>query len=545
MDINKKYTQRLEELRLDRLNYITECKDITDYILPQKGIYTSEGEKPHKKTNRFSKIIDPIATDSNDLLASGIQGGLSSPSRPWFRLVASDSKLMAIEEVRSWLDYVESLMYSVLNNSNFYQKIHEFYGDEGAFGTSLLYCNEDFKDIVRFKICAMGEYYLDSSIDGRIDTVYRRFHMRARNVVEIWPNTVSKSTKNISESKPYEWIDIVHVIEPNTKRNPNKSDKNNMPYKSVYFELDINDKQLSSGGFQETPFAVGRWSVNEPEVYGVGPGHVALGLVKMLQSMQKTSLKAVHKEADPPMRVPAKLKETLNQLPGGINYVASNEPKEAIGRLFDMNFDYNGVENKIVNIKESIQRIFKRDLFLLITDRPEMTATEVNERSQEKLILIGPVIERQIHEVLSPVLERTYAIMSRANMIPAPPVELQGGSLEINYVSLLAQAQKMIGLQGMRSYLETATAVAQINPDSTIKTNWNQFLDNYADSLSLASNITRDDETVDQITSMLRQMEQMAQQIEMLKSGTEAAKTLSETDTSGDNALTQIIGALQ
>ena len=247
--------------------------------------------------------------------------------------------------------------------------------------------------------------------------------------------------------------------------------------------------------------------------------------------MHKTSLRAIHKEVDPPLRIPTSLKDSLNVLPGGVNYMPSNDPREAVGRLFEMNFDYAGVEHKIAQVQAMIHTIFKRDLFLLITDRPEMTATEVVERSQEKLIMLGPVTERQVPDVLEPMLSRTFNIMNRFKMIPPPPPELDNQPIKVDYISLLAQAQKMIGLQGLRSYVDMATAVETLkasSPDGAVKTNSDFILDEYASGLALAPQVTRPDGQAGQIRQLTQRMQQMQQEMEMLKQGSEAVKNIAQ-----------------
>lgn len=544
----QKKSNRLKELELDRQVWLDECREITDYILPQKGIYISEGQKPHEKKNRFSKIIDPVASEDNDLLASGIQGGLSSQSRAWFKIESISKALNKLEAVQIWCDYVQTQIYSVLASSNFYPTIHNFYNDEGGFGNAVIVCEPDQNKIVRFMLYTPGTYSFAEGSDGTIDTLYLRYPLRAHNIVSIWPDTASNDVRNLAKTKPFDWVEICHAIEKNNSRDYNKIDNRNMPYSSCYWEYKKTDKFLSQGGYVEKPFAVGRWKINGTEAYGTGPGHTALGLVKMLQSIQKTSLKAIHKEVDPPLRVPSSLKDVLNLLPGGINPVASNDPKDSVGKLFEMNFDYKGAEGKIAAIQQMIHTIFKRDLFLLITDRPEMTATEVTERSQEKLIMLGPVTEIQVTDVLQPVLERVFNIMTRFGMVPPPPPELQATPLRIQFISLLAQAQKMLGLQGMRSYIQMATEIETMrkaSPDQAAKTNSDFVLDEYATSLSLPPQVTRTDEEAGQVRQMLMQMQQMAQQIEMLKGAAQAAQSLGNTPTDGDNALTALTGKAQ
>ena len=503
-------------------------RQISEYVFPQRGLFNIDGEKPHTKEDRYSKIIDPVATEDNEMLASGTQGGLSSPSQPWFKLEPINKNMLDMESVAAWCYYVQNQMYSVLSSSNFYNTIHSHYEDNSAFGNAVTYCEEDPKALVRFKCCPPGEYCFAESKSGRVDTLYRRIWMTGRQILNRWPQTASDEIRNAKDKKEQQWFEVVHVIEPNDGRDTTKIDSRNMPFKSVYFEYQKTDRILSSGGYMELPFAAGRWSVNGSEVYGHGPGHMALNIVKMLQSMQKTSLKAHHQESDPALLVPMQLKDKVNSLPGGINYTPSADNRDVVKRLFDMRFDYQAAELKIERIKEAIHSIFKRDLFLLIADRPEMTATEVVERSQEKIILIGPVIERYIHEVLNPLLERVFQIMNRAGAIPPPPFELMGQSLKIEYISVLAQAQKMIGLQNMRSYLDAATAVAAINPMSVEKTDWDQFMQETADRLAIAPNITLPDEIVAARREQAAQMQQMMAEMEMLKQGGEAARSFAD-----------------
>lgn len=545
---NQKYLARLKYLEQDRLPTLAMMKDVSTYILPRKGLYTADGVKPHEKVaEKYKKILNSTATRSLRLLASGMQGGLTSPSRPWFRIRTEDPQLYKIEDVSVWCQWVEDLMYSVFNGSNFYSSVHTLYKDEAGFGQGVLFEEEDPKTIIRFTVSPAGEYCLAANARSEVDTLYRRFFMPARDIVgRFGRESVSDDVKRAvnTPGSYYQWFEIVHIIEPNTDRDASKIDYTNMAYRSCWMEYRKTDKLLSKHGYMEKPFMAPRWSCEFPEVYGEGPAFDALGVTKLLQAMEKTSCKAADKQVDPPLRVPSKWHKKANLLPGGHNLVDSNDPKDSIGKLYDINFDISQVEAKIQRYEQLIERLFFMDLFTLITDRPEMTATEVLERKEEKLNLLGPVIDNQIHELLDPVIERTFNIMERRGMIPPPPEALQGSSLKIDYISLLAQAQKMIGIGGMEAYLTVAERLAAVDPGSLIKTDTDAYLEEYAERVAVSPRITRDQELVEQARADQAAKEEEMRQAEIMKEASKDIKNLSQSDTSGKNALTDIAEAV-
>jgi hypothetical protein len=547
----KSYRNRYKALSDERIDDLLIWKEISNFISPSKGLYISEGERPNKRTNRYRNILDDTATRALTLLGAGMQGGLTSPSRPWFKIVTQDDDLMKFESVAQWTNYVEKQMYGVFKRSNFYSSIHQAYEEQAGFGTTVFLAEEDFDSLIRFYVLPPGIYCIALSDNGMVKTLFRRYWMSAMQMAtKFGKENLSDQVQNClsPDRNPYEWFQVMHVIEPRDQRDVLKIDTLNMPYSSFYFEFSKSDQQkpLRESGFHEQPFAAPRWSVNGSETYGKGPAHLALGPTKILQSMSKASLKAVHKEVDPPMRVPTSYKDTLNMLPGGVNPVTANDPKDAIGKLFDMRFDYAGTEAKIERIQSNVERTFYNDLFFTIINRPEMTATEVLQRHEEQLIMLGPTIERQITELLDPMLERTFNVMDRAGMIPPVPPEMEQQPLKVDYISLLAQAQKMMGLQHMDMFLNIATATTSIDPQhpTSDKIDTDAYLDEYALRLGISPEITRSPQVVAQIRQMKQQQMEQERQQQMLMDAADGAKTLSGAKTDEKNALTDVVDAI-
>ena len=342
-----------------------------------------------------------------------MQGGLTSHSRPWFKLGLLDRDRAEYGPHKVWLEDAERIMYMVYDQSNFYNVIHTAYEEQGGFATTVCYQEDDPNTISHFTLFTAGEYRLAVGPNGKADTIFRRIWMTAIQMARFFgENSLSNETKNLLNTNPYEWVEVMLVLEPNDGRDITKIDNLNMPYRSVWFELSQSERVLRRSGFNEMPAAVSRWAVVGQNPYGTCPGHDALGNAKMLQEMEKSSLKSIHKENDPPMLVPSELKDILSLLPGAKN-VYDGKDEKAVRPLYQIKPQVDRTEAKIERVEQKIQKTFYNDLFLLITDRPNMTAYEVAERQEEKLVLLGPTIERQINELLDPTVERTFNICLR------------------------------------------------------------------------------------------------------------------------------------
>lgn len=551
----KEYRERLGALEKERDTWVDHWQEITDYILPRKGEYLTKGAIPNQGKKKHSKIVDGTASRALRVLAAGMQGGLTSPARPWFRLKLSDEDLMEFGPVRAWVHTVQQKMYDVFNMSNFYTGIHSIYGELGGFGTGCILALPNFKKVVHFKIMTAGEYCLALNQDRSVDTVFRRFFATARQLRDQFGyDNLSKPTQQLIDNKtPDDWVEAVHAVQPNESRDDRKADNRNMPFSSVYFEYNSNQTDnefLSKGGYPEFPYMAPRWDVTGSEIYGRSPGMDVLADVKMLQEMSRSRLVAMHKTLDPPMRVPAGYHKKLIQLPGGINMIDVNDDK-AVSKLYDFNFDIPSTSMGIEDIRLQIREGLFNDLFLMLIDTPiQKTATEIAAKQEEKLLMLGPVIERQFFELLDPLIDRVFGIMSRFGMLPPPPKEIQGMDIDVEYISLLAQAQKLVGTQSINAFVGFVSNLAAVkaNAPSEVwdKLDSDEAIDQYADMTGVPVNIVRTDDHVeairkqraDEAARMKQEQEQMA--------AIQGAKELSQAQTGeGQNALSDLRNTLE
>ena len=514
---------RARQLEDNRLEWESLWKDISEYILPRKGRFS--GDTVNKPKTSPTSIVDATATKALRGLASGMHSGMTSPTRPWFRLAVRDSRLARSSAVSQWLGAVQNILYDALARSNFYASIHTLYTEEAAFGTGALYQEEHPEHGFVFRVLTTGTYALGMGDDGRADSLYRTFWMSAKNVVSKWGKTASRSTQDLAASSPDRFVEVCHLIYPRQNFDPAKKDRLNMPFESLYWEKGSSGEEiLSRSGFHEFPVMCPRWDVTAEDIYGQSPGLDALPDVKMLQQMAKGEIMALHKMNTPPMAKPAGYKARLNLTPGGENVVNITGGDASVKPLYEVRTDIAAVSLRIEKLQAAVREWFFNDLFLLLNQTPNMTATEVMERHEEKLLLLGPVIERQQYELLDPLIDRTFNTLLRNRKLPPPPAALMGQDLKVDYISLLAQAQKMAGLRSLESATQYAGALAQVSPQVLDRIDTDAALTAYADIVGLPANVLRGDDDVQRIRKAraLQMAQAQAAQVQAQAAGAQA-----------------------
>jgi hypothetical protein len=544
---SKPYLELWKELDNQFLSWKDQYKEITDYVLPRRGKYIDDGQTAEGGEKRHSQIYDGTATRAIRMGASGFHGSLTSPARPWFRFTPPDIGMMKTSSVRGWLQFIEKLFYTIYARSNFYQCIHTIYEEEFGFGTGDILQEEDPEKLVRFYVLTAGEYRLATNQFGIVDTNARLFYMTARQMAQKFgEDALGKHVRGVLKKKPNEYFKILQLVRPNKDRDVSKEDSPNLPVQSIYLEYEGDQEILERKGYHEMPHACPRWSVIGNEPYGVSPTMDLLGDIKMLQVMTKDFLLALHKVNDPPMRVPSTYKDRLNMLPGGLNWVDPTSD-EGVKPLYQINPDLQSTQAKITDVRQQIREGYYNDLFLMLSQSPGIqpkNMMEIMELQEEKLIMLGPVIERQFHELLDPVISRTFSIAWRQGLIPMPPPELEGADLKVEYVSFLAQAQKRIGTSAISSTVAFVGSLAAFNPEAIDKIDVDEAVDAYAEMVGPPTQMIRDAKATavirDGRAQAMAQQQEMAQ-AEAMATAAKGVKQLAGADMKGDNALTALV----
>lgn len=549
--IRQRCEQKRSVLEIERQSFMPHWRELSEYVDPRRGRFVTSDYNRGEKRN--SKIINSTATYSKRVLAAGMANGITSPARPWFRLMTPDPELMEYAPVRNWLYAVETRMRRAFSKSNLYTVMPVFYGELGTFATSAMCMLEDDQTTFRFYPYTIGSYCLAQNERLEVDTIVRdKVKMTVRQLVTMFgEKAVSTSTLDLWKRGDYERaIDVIHVVQPRIGRDLTKVDNRNMPFESVWYEAGGAGQTgelgiLNESGFGSFPVLAARWEMTAEDVYGTTcPGMITLGDVKQLQHEERRKAQTIDKHVEPPMRADPSLRNQYSSiLPGGVTYVESGNGREGFAPAIQTSPQAIGaLRESIMTIEGRIQRGWFEDLFLQLANdtRSNTTAHEIALRHEEKLLMLGPVLERTNSEVLDKMIDRGFSIMLRRGMFPEPPEELQGEDLRVEYISVLAQAQKMVSLGAMDRFVQFAGAIATLKPQTVDKVDGDQMLDEYADALGVPPTVVVSDDAVAAKREGDAQQQQMMQAAASAQPAAQMIGALSKANMSEDTALTRM-----
>lgn len=558
---------RLAGLRNWRNSWLQHWAVIATYLDPRRNIWLTQGATTQPSPNSMVRgrminraILDSTGTIAAQMCANGMMSGLTSPARPWFKLNAtlpSGAELDADGKI--WVENVQDRMYRVMAGSNFYEAVHVMYGDLVSYGTSPMVVYEHPKRVVHCYNTVAGEYMLAVGSDMKPEALYRQYLMTIVDIVEMFgiencPADVQEMWRTKGASLDVEKI-VCHAVEPNfpvASRDGSSREvlKGPFTWREVYWIWgSAGDRPLSVRGFYDQPFVAPRWSVTANDPYGRSPGMDALPDIMQLQLMTARMNEAVEKQVRPPLLADQSLKNQPSSiLPGHITYVPALAASNGMRPVYTVQPELQYMLQGIEKIERRIQTVFFNDLFMAVLNLDTVrTATEIVDRRQEKMTLLGPVIERFQNEALNPIIRRIYRIMQRKGLLPPPPPSLRGIGMEIEYISPLAMAQRALATAGVERLVAITGNMVGVWPEARFMIDPAETITQYADYLSVTPKVLR---TPDQAREMAQQEAQAAQQQQQLAqagqaglAAVEAAKNLASTPVgAGNSALNLMLG---
>jgi hypothetical protein len=440
--------KRFDALKARRSILEGHCEEVAEFCSPRHMGFVGQRNANEK---RMQRIYDSTGIHSLELLAAGLHGLATNPASKWFALRMVDVGFEDNDEVKDWLadttDVMRAEMYAP--GTGITTALNELYVELGGFGTSPMFIGERDAGGLLFQTRPLHECYIAENHEGRVDTIFRRSKMTARQMVQMWgEKSVSDDVRKfITDGKPDEMIEVVHAVYPRSDRERGKRNKINQAFASCYVECKTKHL-LEESGFPEFPYAVPRWSKLPGEEYGRSPAMTALPDVKMLQEMMKTTIKAAQKAADPPLFVPDDgVVGPVRTAPGQLTFYRG----ERLPQALDIRANFQISLEMMEEVRNRIRTTFFADVLQIVSDT-DMTATEVVQRTTERMRILGPIIGRLESELLGPMIERVFGILTRQKKIPPmPPSLLQkaaqdgaGPQYGIEFVSPIAMAQKQV-----------------------------------------------------------------------------------------------------
>lgn len=549
---------RMETLRGYRIPWWAHWAALAEMFLPRRYRWFVTPNNYSRGSPLNQAIVDETGMLAARTLATGLLSGLTSPTKPWFRLGIAGMDEIPEGPIKDWLAECTKRMLMVYSKSNFYQSLGQAYHDMAVFGSAAQIQYEDHEDVVRFYNPCLGEFFF--GLDNRLQVcdLYREYTYTVSEAVkEFGVENLSEGTRNMAKQGSSQDTEIVigHAIERNTEVFEGGVSVGypvppSFKYRECYWESSANAGTARQGwpirckGFKERPFVGLRWDVTSNDPYGRSPGMDALPAVRQLQIEQRRKAEAIDKMVRPPMVASVSMKnEPMDILPGGVSYVADPQGAgfkpafQVEPRIAEMMEDLKEVQNRV-------NSVFFVDLFLMISNLGTVrTATEIDARREEKLILLGPVIERTENEGLDEIIERTFAIMTRRGLFPPPPQGIQGAPITVQYISLLAEAQRAASTAAIERLLQLVGGMVAVKPDAIDNLNTDELIETYADLLNVPPDLIRKTAEVIQIRQARAEQQQQAAALQTGAAAAQGAQVLSNTDVGGgQNALQMVLG---
>lgn len=527
----KQLVSHLEGLRTKRL---AQQYEIGKLILPSRGLFRGEETESLRDANLFN----PAAQRALRKAAAGMTQAITPASDPWFRhafLSRADREATGGNE---YVDTVDARIRAVLSAGSFYQAIHAFNKELLAFGCALLSCESSPLTVARFACQTCGTYAVALDADRMLACVARRLKMTPRDLAERFGrDRLSDVTQKMLEDKPYAPVEVVHVVLRRENADASRRDGLNMPFASYWYE-ESGEGLLHEGGFRSMPFFFTVWE-EARGIYGTGPGDEALADQKGIEAWELRKAVGIEKMIDPPLLAPGTLKRHVRAAPGEVVSDSAATRNNALRPLYEVNFGpaVQYVQQEVQQISMRLEDVMMANIFanMSLETRPAgMTMTEYMDRRRRSAELMGPTVSSYEPRVLNPLIERVFALLDEAGMLPPLPDGLsEWAALNVSYQSPMAQMLEQSGAVATVQFMEQVAPLARVNPEILDKLDTDQMVDELAQRMGVPASIIRSDEQVAAIRQQRAEAQaaQQAQAAAMMQA--EAAAKLGGISTQG------------
>ena len=541
----KHFENRFSVLKDNRSRLEPEWKDIRSFLAPDTGCFNDPvSDKNSNKDPYYTQNINTLPMYYINNLSTAMVSNLTPSRLKWFRLGVED---MTREE-SIWLTNAENKLYRLYEAAGLYENLYGTFKEAILYGCNMLGVQRDARTAFRFIPMTVGEYWTNEGQEGVINSCYRNFALTNMQLLEKFgkENLPDKILDALEKDNTEELHTVIHCVEPNPNYLPQFKNYNNKPYLSVYYlEDEHTDRFLDFRTTSYFPFMCARWERVENNPYGVGLGRQILGDVKSLQAYERDLAKANKKMIDPPLRASNQLKNAKKD--ASANGITYTDDPNGFTQLYNVNYATREALENITRITQRIYQLTYNDLFYALLNKDKsMSATEAQGIQQEKMTMLGSVVERLQTEFLKNLVETTFTIAYQDGWLGTPPQSLVGKNMRVEYTSLLAMSQDINDLSLVERYLRFVSSVAGINPVAARKPDILAMCDFYAKRLGIDQSLNVPNDVVEDQEAQAQQAQQEMQQAQIqqqnLVAQAKAAKDMAQAQTISGGALEEVYG---
>lgn len=407
--------------------------------------------------HRFAAIVDSLLTPSN---------------QEWHALEADDDYVMKDRDTRLYFAQLTRLLFKYRRNplANFRGQNNTRWRQTGAFGNATMLIDafdgrhfHGFKGI-RYKSLPFGETFFAENHQGIVVYLDRWFRLTAAQCKERFGYIPPQLQTAYDQGSLWPY-NFVHAVKPRDDYDPKRMDERGLPFSSHYVSIEGQCLMAPPGGYSTFPYAVHRYDVAPREVYGRGPAQMVLPALKTLNAQKAIFLKQGHRAADPVLLTADDGITSTNLIPGAVNKGGVSPDGKELIRILPTG-EIQIVKEMMAEERGIIDDMFLVSLFKVLSEHPNMTATQVIELVNEKGMLVAPTLGQQ-EPALSLQIEREIDVLSRQRLLPPMPARLREakGEYQVVYTSPLALSQRANKAAGFMRVVETAKEIVNITQD--------------------------------------------------------------------------------
>lgn len=544
--------RRFETAKGNRGNWESTWQEIGDRVLPAMSDFTGQRSDGAKRTEYLYDATAALAAQK----ANAVVSTFVWPSNQRYqKLATSNPELNKVQRVAAWMDEVTNIIFQRRYSPRgaFEAQMGESSLQGFVFGTGNIFVDEGWavdtnsrrkQPYLRYKALHLARTIIMENDAGIVDTVFRWWDWSLRQlaqwierqkaaglkVADMPPQLAEKLKKN-----PDETICIVHVVMPREDYDPERIGYQGMPWASCFFISSLKYK-LQEGGYNTWPFGTMRHMTSPGEVYGRSPTMLALSDVKVLNAMKKTVIKAGQKVVDPPLLLSEDgILGAFSTVPGALNFGGvDNQGRQLVhplqtGARVEIGLDMMDKEREI------IASAFLLDVFRVLVEHPNMTATQTLELMQERAVQLAPIAGRLETECLGPITEREIDLLARAGQIPPMPEELleARGEYRIEYTSPMRQAMRASEGIAITRTLEAVLPMAEADPSVLDAYKLPAMARELGEINGVPAKLMNDLETMAQMQEQRDQQAQMQSLVEAAPAVSAAAANLTKLQAAG------------